>query len=173
MSSIRVKAVAVLRHGDAYLVECGVDPASGYTFYRAVGGSLEFGEGAEAAVRREWREELALALPELALAGVLENNFTYAGRPGHEIVFVYLGSATPAIASLPSGHTTIDADGTLHRIEWIHLPAAPSTDLPLVPGGCSPCFAPRHRRQMSSPPADCGNMMYTSGALPRPFVKPS
>jgi ADP-ribose pyrophosphatase YjhB (NUDIX family) len=59
------------------------------TFYRPLGGGIEFGETAEEALRRELREELDVELGTARLIGVLENLFRFRGVPGHEIVFVF------------------------------------------------------------------------------------
>lgn len=58
-------------------------------FHRAIGGGIEFGETAEAALRREFVEELGVVLDEVELLGVVENIFEYEGRPGHEIAHVF------------------------------------------------------------------------------------
>jgi ADP-ribose pyrophosphatase YjhB (NUDIX family) len=86
---IRAVALAVVRRGDAILVFEGRDEINGETFYRPLGGGIEFGESAADAVRRELREELAVELLNVELLGVVENIFEAFGRPGHEIVFVY------------------------------------------------------------------------------------
>jgi ADP-ribose pyrophosphatase YjhB (NUDIX family) len=86
---IRPIALAVLWRDDTILVFEGRDESKQETFYRPLGGGIEFGESAEEAVRREMREELAAELTDVVLLGVLENIFTAFGRPGHEIVFVY------------------------------------------------------------------------------------
>ena len=65
------------------------DSTKGETFYRPLGGGIDFGETADVAVRRELREELDVELLDVRLLGVLENLFHAFGRDGHEIVFVY------------------------------------------------------------------------------------
>jgi ADP-ribose pyrophosphatase YjhB (NUDIX family) len=95
---IRAIALAIVRRGDAILVFEGWDESKQETFYRPLGGGIEFGEPAAEAVRRELREELGVELSNVELLGVLENIFTAFGRPGHEIVFVYAAEAAdPAI----------------------------------------------------------------------------
>ncbi len=58
-------------------------------FLRPLGGSVEFGETALEAVRREMREELHADISEPVQLGVLENIFTCRGEPGHEVVAVF------------------------------------------------------------------------------------
>ncbi|MEU5780930.1 NUDIX hydrolase [Micromonospora lupini] len=89
MSSIRPIALAVPRRGEDLLVFEHHDSTNDEIFYRPLGGGIEFGETAEAAVRRELREELDVELLDVCLLGVLENLFQGFGRDGHEIVFVY------------------------------------------------------------------------------------
>jgi 8-oxo-dGTP pyrophosphatase MutT (NUDIX family) len=88
---IRPIAICVCRHGDRILVAEAHDTVKGRTFYRPLGGTIEFGERGEDAVRREFREEIGADLLEVRYLGMLENIFTYEGLPGHEIVLVYGG----------------------------------------------------------------------------------
>ncbi|WP_144127332.1 NUDIX hydrolase [Catellatospora sichuanensis] len=89
MTSIRNIALAVPRRGDDVLVFRGHDRTRDQTFYRPLGGGIEFGETAAQALHREMREELAVELTGVRLLGVLENLFQAYDRAGHEIVFVF------------------------------------------------------------------------------------
>ena len=89
MTSIRPLAIGVFRNGSRILVARGHGDSHGGPFMRPIGGQIEFGETAEAALRREIREELDAEIDGIERLGVLENRFTYRGRPGHEIVFVF------------------------------------------------------------------------------------
>jgi 8-oxo-dGTP pyrophosphatase MutT (NUDIX family) len=91
MSRIRVIAIAVIsRPSDgALLVYDGYDTVKCERHHRPLGGGTEFGETAEAAVRRELREELGVDLDDVVMLGFLENLFTSDGRPGHQIVAVF------------------------------------------------------------------------------------
>src|ERR1700754_860221 len=89
MSSIRPIAVAVPRRGEDLLVFEYHDSTKDETFYRPLGGGIDFGETAEVSVRRELREELGVELQDVRLLGVLENLFHAFGRDSHEIVFVF------------------------------------------------------------------------------------
>ncbi|HET6707966.1 NUDIX hydrolase, partial [Amycolatopsis sp.] len=89
MPSIRPIVLAVIRRGDALLVFEAHDHVKGQTFCRPLGGGIEFGERAEDALRREFREELGAEIEVGERLGVLENVFTWRDRPGHEIAFVF------------------------------------------------------------------------------------
>jgi 8-oxo-dGTP pyrophosphatase MutT (NUDIX family) len=89
MPTIRPIALAVPRRGDDLLVFEYRDPTKDETFYRPLGGGIDFGETAESAVRRELWEELGVELLDVRLLGVLENLFHGFGRDGHEIAFVF------------------------------------------------------------------------------------
>ena len=82
-------AFVFVRESDRMLVGRMIDLDDGSTFYRPLGGGIEFQEPAEQAARREIREELGVELGDIKLLGVLENIFDYVGRPHHELCFVF------------------------------------------------------------------------------------
>jgi ADP-ribose pyrophosphatase YjhB (NUDIX family) len=86
---IRPIALAVVRRGDDLLVYEGYDPVKDERFYRLLGGGVEFGETAAEAVHRELIEELGAELSNVQLLAVQENIFQFAGRPHHEIAFLF------------------------------------------------------------------------------------
>lgn len=88
---IRAKAMCVIEKNGFLLASKGYDSVKNTSHHRLLGGSIEFGETAEAAMRREIHEELGSALENLEQIGVVENIFTYNGAPGHEIIFVFAG----------------------------------------------------------------------------------
>ena len=119
---IRVLAIGLVLHEDHVLVAEGFDSVKDQTFYRALGGEVEFGEAASSAVVRELREELDRETVVRELLGVIENRFTLEGAPGHEIVFEYLvafapGAAPPDLEPLAAheGEATFTA-------RWLSLP---------------------------------------------------
>jgi len=89
---IRPLAICVFLNNNRILVAEGYDPIKQQTFYRPLGGGIEFGEASADTVRRELKEELNVEVGELRYLGTLENIFVFNGIPGHEIVQVYDGA---------------------------------------------------------------------------------
>jgi 8-oxo-dGTP pyrophosphatase MutT (NUDIX family) len=136
-SRIRPIAIAIIRREEEILVFEEHDPIKGETFYRPLGGGIEFGERGEEAVRREIREELNLELDEVHYLGTLESIFIFGhdGRPGHEIVQVY--DAVPADTSLYQLETmtATEENGQQLNVMWKDLSSFAGSETPLYPDG--------------------------------------
>jgi 8-oxo-dGTP pyrophosphatase MutT (NUDIX family) len=91
VSHIRPIAICLFRRDDRILVFEGHDTIKSETFYRPLGGGIEFGELSVDTVRRELMEEIGAEVKDLVYLGTVENIFTLDGEPGHEIVQVYDG----------------------------------------------------------------------------------
>lgn len=133
---VRPLAVAAVRRPDgALLVQRGTDPVTGEHFHRLVGGGIEFGETAEQALVREWREELDVRLRDVELLGWLENVFTFGGRPGHELVAVHVGRVQEPRLLRCDSHPIAGTDSTAHWVPAEELLDGPA---PLYPDGAVP-----------------------------------
>lgn len=86
---LRPIALAIIRRNDEILVSEGYDRVKAQTFFRPLGGGIEFGERGVEALRREMLEELGIEVDEPRYVGTLENIFVYEGRPGHELCLIY------------------------------------------------------------------------------------
>jgi ADP-ribose pyrophosphatase YjhB (NUDIX family) len=126
---IRPLALAVVRDGDRLLVYQGHDPIKDETFYRPLGGGIEFGERGADAVARELREELGATVRDARFLGVLENVFTYAGQPGHEIALMYGVALAEPVAH---GTRVLDDEG---EAIWMPLSAFREGGSTLYPDG--------------------------------------
>ncbi|SNQ45517.1 NUDIX hydrolase [Frankia canadensis] len=135
---VRPVALAAVRRGRDLLVAEGVEP-TGERFFRPLGGGIEFGERAVAAVRRELREELAVELEQVRLLGVLEDVFDGAGRPCHEIVFVFGAAlADPALYQRDDVGVVLD-EGS--RVSWRSPTDIARDGVPLYPRGLAGLLA--------------------------------
>ena len=130
MHSIRNISVGLPIRDGHILVLDGADSATGDLFHRAIGGGIDFGETAEAALRREFVEELGVSLGEVTLNDVVENIFEYEGIPGHEIAHIFRVESAEIDA--------IPLDATLHVLDegspvrWVSVR---QTDRPFYPAG--------------------------------------
>lgn len=88
-SRIRTVALALVRHEGRILVEQGRDDVKDETFFRPLGGTVEFGERSAETLRRELGEELGAEADVGRLVATIENLFTYEGEAAHEICLVY------------------------------------------------------------------------------------
>lgn len=86
---VRPLAICVFRNKGKILVCEGKDSVKNETFYRPAGGMIEFCEKAEDALIREIREEINEEITNIKFLELIENIFTYEGKPGHELIFVY------------------------------------------------------------------------------------
>ena len=122
MSQIRPLAICLFSHKDKILVSEEHDPSKGETFYRPLGGGIEFGEHSTETIHRELMEETGAKVKDLVYLGTLENIFVFNGIPGHEIVQVYDGALVESglyEQAVISGH---EADVNLPmRVIWKSL----------------------------------------------------
>jgi 8-oxo-dGTP pyrophosphatase MutT (NUDIX family) len=132
---IRPLALCVLSRDGRYLVADGYDPEKDEVFYRPPGGGIDFGETSEEALRREIQEEMGIEIENTHRLGVLENIFTFAGRPGHEIVFVY--DADPVDRSIYERETLVgrDSDGRQFTCHWVDFDGIGPDFPPIYPDG--------------------------------------
>jgi ADP-ribose pyrophosphatase YjhB (NUDIX family) len=131
---VRPVAICVCRDGDRILVAEYYDRKKKQVFHRPLGGTIEFGERGEEAVRRELKEELGAELEAVRFLGALENIFLYEGRRGHELVLVYDGKfSDPAFYKLDE--LVGDEFGESFKVVWKHLEEFGSGKPPLYPEG--------------------------------------
>jgi 8-oxo-dGTP pyrophosphatase MutT (NUDIX family) len=86
---VRAVAIGVIRRGSDLLVVAVQDDAGATIGWRPLGGTIELGERAAAALQRELVEELGFAVDAPKLLTVLERIYGHYDAIGHEIVFVF------------------------------------------------------------------------------------
>ena len=134
--SPRALSLAVIERNDGrILVDQGFDPKKGRAFYRLLGGGIDFGELSEAAVIREIQEELGLAVRTEEHLGTIENVFSFAGKPGHEIAFVHRVSFVDNLVYERSSFQVADFSRTPTVAVWKSLQEMKAEELNLYPEG--------------------------------------
>jgi 8-oxo-dGTP pyrophosphatase MutT (NUDIX family) len=130
---IRPLAICVFSHRGRILAAEGYDPIKRQTFYRPLGGGIEFGERSTETLRRELREEINAEIKDLRYLGTLENLFIFNGERGHEIVQVYDGAFVDA--SLYERERIEGEDGIPFVAVWKSLDEFGHGQPPLYPDG--------------------------------------
>jgi 8-oxo-dGTP pyrophosphatase MutT (NUDIX family) len=129
---IRVLALGLIRDGDRIFMSEGYDPVKQNTFYRALGGGVDFGETSLDALQREFQEEIQAELTNIRYLGCIENLFTFNGKPGHEIIQLYqCDFVDPKLYQI---ERTIFAEGDRQKAAlWVEINRFKSGELRLVP----------------------------------------
>lgn len=86
---IRPVVLGMVKRGNKILVSEGYDKIKKETFYRSIGGGIEFLENSKEALKREFKEELNIDINVKDFLGTSENIFVYNGKNAHEIIFFY------------------------------------------------------------------------------------
>ena len=130
---IRAISVGLLVQDDHVLLESYPADDRHGEFLRAPGGGIEFGESADAAVRREFAEELGVVLDEARLLAVTENIFEGPGKRGHEIAHVF-AVACAELAALPMGDRIAVQDSDT-SVGWYAIADLRAGSVPVYPVG--------------------------------------
>lgn len=132
MNEIRIKALCVIRKLEKILVLPLTDSSG--TVYKPLGGTVEFGEHTETALRREIIEELKTEIHTVSYLGFPENVINFDGEIRHEIAFVYEAKlATIHLYDLERIH--VEDAGLSFVAEWMPLNSFRNKTSTLVPEG--------------------------------------
>jgi 8-oxo-dGTP pyrophosphatase MutT (NUDIX family) len=129
---IRVLALGLIKKGDRVFISQGYDPVKQKTFYRAMGGGVDFGETSLEALEREFQEEIQAKLTNISYLGCLENLFTFNGKQGHELLQVY--QCDFADTKFYELESLVFAEGKRQKTAlWVDVALFKSGELLLVP----------------------------------------
>ena len=130
---IRVIALGLIRDGERIFRSEGYDPVKQETFYRALGGGVEFAETSRDALQREFQEEIQADLTNINYLGCIENLFTFNGRQGHEIIQLYQCDFADSKFYQLESLVFSESKNHKHRALWIDISRFKSGELKLVP----------------------------------------
>lgn len=132
---IRPIAIGLLRHEGQLLVMRVADATGKLVGLRPPGGGVEFGEKAEAALHREFREEFDAAVEIIGPPAIFENLYRFNGGAGHEIVFAF-PIASPALITKIQGRFVVsEENGSQAAAEWVALARLKAGEFALFPPG--------------------------------------
>ena len=86
---IRPIVLGIAIKDNKLLVSEGFDKVKNQTFYRCLGGGIEFLEKSSDAIKREFKEEIDVDIIVNDFLGMSENIFTYQGKKAHELTLFY------------------------------------------------------------------------------------
>ncbi|MBE9061307.1 NUDIX hydrolase [cf. Phormidesmis sp. LEGE 11477] len=133
---IRPIALGLIEHRNHLFVSQGQDPKTKKIFYRFLGGGIDFGETSEAALSREFQEEIQAELTDIEYLSCLDNIFTLNGKPKHELVQLFRARFVDvAFYQLDEKFDLVEGDRTTQAF-WIKTADVLSGRLWLVPEIC-------------------------------------
>ena len=86
---IRPVVLGLAIRNNKLLVGEGFDNVKNETFYRCLGGGIDFLEKSYDALKREFLEEIGASIIVKDFLGISENIFTYKGKNAHELILFY------------------------------------------------------------------------------------
>lgn len=136
---IRIVAIGLHWRGDRLLAAEVRDDAGKLKGVRPLGGGVQFGERWQAALVREFNEELGAAITIEGHPLVMENIYDHEGATGHEVVFI---SEVKFVEDPFADRDSIafrEDDGTRAVARWFDLASLDLDDGPkLYPRGLKP-----------------------------------
>ena len=122
----QLRAAAVIVHDRSVLLH----RAEGDAFWALPGGRVEPGEDGRSTVVREMNEELAEPVECGELLYVVENFFTHAGKPNHEVGLYFITHLRPASVLLDKScsHWGVEGDARL-EFRWFDAGLLADVDL--------------------------------------------
>lgn len=140
--NIRNIVICLIENNGKIFVGEGYDEIKDETYYRPLGGGIDFGEKSEDTAIREFREEMDTEIEVISYLHTFENIFTLNGKAGHQIVLMY--SAKFKDKSLYDlEEVTCDENGLKFVAKWVHKDEFLAGEKILYPDGL-PNFLQKH-----------------------------
>lgn len=118
MNKIRPNALIIIKKDNYVLASKGIDGDK--TFYRLMGGGIEFGELSSMTIKREIMEELNVEIINEEFLCSIENIFEFNSQQYHEITFLYKGDFSDK--SMYEKQTIKRVDNDYEYSEWVSIP---------------------------------------------------
>ncbi|EDX84119.1 hydrolase, NUDIX family, putative [Synechococcus sp. PCC 7335] len=133
---IRPIALGLIEHQNHLFVSQGQDKKTKATFYRFLGGGIDFGETSKAALVREFQEEIQAELTDIEYLSCLDNIFTLNDKPKHELIQLFrCRFVDKAFYQLNKKFALVEGDRTTQAF-WIKTADVLVGQRRLVPESC-------------------------------------
>lgn len=108
----------------------GYDKVKGETFYRCLGGGIDFLEKSDTTLKREFMEEIQANITVGDFLGICENIFNYNGKDAHELILMY--SITIDESDCKDEYHIVDGEADYYA-KWVDLDLIKSGKVILYP----------------------------------------
>lgn len=134
--TIRPLALALLKNSSGrFLFHRAEDRSKKETFYRPLGGGIEFFEHGTKALQRELLEELNQKVAVSELVATFENIFTFEGHRGHEIVLLFAAEFADPLAYNQKEFNIVEGDRVVGQAVWRTVAEIEAEGAKLYPQG--------------------------------------
>ena len=135
---IRPISLGLIKHQGHVFVSKGHDRVKNQTFYRFLGGGIDFGESSLGALTREFQEEIQAELTNIQYLNCLDNIFVCNGKPGQELIQLFRCEfVDPDFYDLDRIYPLIEGKKPRDAM-WIPIEQVRSGVFNLVPKSCHP-----------------------------------
>ncbi|MBC7713654.1 MAG: DJ-1/PfpI family protein [Rhizobacter sp.] len=104
-----------------FLYHQGYDRIKKESYYRPLGGGIEFAEQGSYTLKREIQEELSLEVVVGELLGSFENIFTFEERHGHEVIMVFKAKFVDETAYSKPDFNIYESGHSIAKAVWRSL----------------------------------------------------
>ena len=133
---IRPIALGLIEHEGHVFVSQGEDSLTGEVFYRFLGGGIDFGETSQAALAREFVEEIQAELTAIEYITCLDHIFVYNGKPKHELIQLFRAQFVDSkFFQLQETFRFVEGK-RVDQAQWIETSRVLSGEYRLVPESC-------------------------------------
>lgn len=133
---IRPIALGLIEHQGHIFVSQGEDPKTKESYYRCLGGGIDFGETSQTALTREFEEEVQAELTDIEYVTCLDNIFTFNGKPSHELIQLFRARfVDDSFYQLNEKFPLVEGDRTTQAI-WLAARRVLTGECRLVPESC-------------------------------------
>ena len=133
---IRPISLGLIECSGHIFVSQGEDPLTKRTYYRFLGGGIDFGETSQQALIREFKEEIGATLTDVEYLTCLDNIFTLENQRKHELIQLFRARFVDLkFYAIKDRFRLIEGD-LVKEAFWLETERVLSGECRLVPESC-------------------------------------